>query len=252
MDKTENGECRHRWNISSDLPFGFVRCQRCKIVKSLIDIPPKELDNNIMKDVAITLLQSEFKEYSKILYIIHHTVMKHKIGSIMAFYKNEVDLLKNLVKYFEDRLRIIDSDVTMNDLIKELENCNEEVIDGEIHYLEPLFNRIANSYSIELFEYIDSLIFSKNEQDEYKLEILLRLLGRVKFEDVSYWATILITRALKHSYCKIREAAIQAIENWEDEAIAEIFLTCYNDKVSWLQDYAKQVRDGLVKKEQRR
>lgn len=54
----------------------------------------------------------------------------------------------------------------------------------------------------------------------------------------------LVSTALNSDIVAVRQAGVEAVENWEDPALLEI-LRSHSDAVSWLQEYADEVLDDL-------
>lgn len=73
---------------------------------------------------------------------------------------------------------------------------------------------------------------------------VLRLAGRVGRSARSDWRGALIRTALSSSSATLREAAVEAIEQWEDAALLPL-LRAHTESVSWLKAYIDDVIDDL-------
>ncbi len=72
---------------------------------------------------------------------------------------------------------------------------------------------------------------------------MLRLLSRLEPFD-SEWRASLVQTALSSSSLEIRDAAIQAVENWEESELV-VLLKQHKEKDDFLRDYAEQVVEDL-------
>lgn len=72
---------------------------------------------------------------------------------------------------------------------------------------------------------------------------MLRLLSRLEPFDVA-WRVSAVQTALSSSSVEMRDAAIQAIENWEDSELVDL-LKHHEEQDEFLRQYAKQVIEDL-------
>jgi hypothetical protein len=73
---------------------------------------------------------------------------------------------------------------------------------------------------------------------------VLRLAGRVGGSAASNWRGALVRAALGSSSAALREAAVEAIEQWEDAKLLPL-LRAHTESVSWLKAYIDDVIDDL-------
>lgn len=73
---------------------------------------------------------------------------------------------------------------------------------------------------------------------------VMRLFGRVGLPSGTESRKALITRALASPDVEVRDAAVQAVESWEDPALIKV-LEAHREAVQWLADYIDQVLDDL-------
>ena len=67
----------------------------------------------------------------------------------------------------------------------------------------------------------------------------LKILGRLSIGG-HIWRHVVVESALKSPSVELRDAAIQAVENWGDKRLLEV-LRLHEDPVPWLADYTRQV-----------
>lgn len=72
---------------------------------------------------------------------------------------------------------------------------------------------------------------------------LLRLLGRMARIEGNVKRR-LVTEGLASAHVEVRDAAIQAVESWEDPELVGL-LRQHRDSIAWLDDYAQRVADDL-------
>ena len=72
---------------------------------------------------------------------------------------------------------------------------------------------------------------------------ILRCLGRLN-PGTQVWRTQLISDALAKGTPEIRDAAVQAVEQWDEAGLASI-LKSHHEQLPWLQDYIRDVLQGM-------
>ena len=73
----------------------------------------------------------------------------------------------------------------------------------------------------------------------------LRCLGRLTSPGDLKWRRDLVSAALKVDDVQIRDAAVQAVENWDDERLVDV-LTSHSEPVQWIQEYLQAVITELT------
>lgn len=115
----------------------------------------------------------------------------------------------------------------------------EGVQHGYSHPSEALLKEIFNNDAAGVSSLLSDLLFDRIIGAD-----LLRLVGRLPLETVNLaetdWRHRVLARSLVSSETSIREAAIEAIENWRDEFGIGL-LSSHHDPRPWLEKYAKQV-----------
>ena len=69
---------------------------------------------------------------------------------------------------------------------------------------------------------------------------LLRCLGRQERIGTDWWCTELIREALSVDDVEIRDAAVQAVESWEDQELIQVLMG-HDEPEHWLKDYIQGV-----------
>lgn len=73
---------------------------------------------------------------------------------------------------------------------------------------------------------------------------VLRCLGRQTEPGTNSWRAELVGAALAIKDVEIRDAAVQAVESWEDPELLDL-LESHSESVTWLRDYIHDVFDDL-------
>lgn len=73
---------------------------------------------------------------------------------------------------------------------------------------------------------------------------VLRCLGRQTEPGTNSWRAELVGAALAINDLEIRDAAVQAVESWEDPELIDL-LESHSEPVTWLRDYIHDVIDDL-------
>ena len=73
---------------------------------------------------------------------------------------------------------------------------------------------------------------------------ILRCLGRLNEPGTEAWRTQLISEALARGTPEIRDAAVQAVEQWDETRLAGV-LKSHKEQLPWLQDYIVDVLQGM-------
>lgn len=115
----------------------------------------------------------------------------------------------------------------------------EPIEDGYSHIGEEIIERAININSKDAPIWIQSL-FCENINNSYLAIGLLRCVGRLEHKKVYPWGDMMVIGGLNNSNDEVREAAIRAIENWEDKNLVKL-LAEHEEKVSWLAEYIGQV-----------
>ena len=76
---------------------------------------------------------------------------------------------------------------------------------------------------------------------------ILRIMGRLPFHTVKSWGRPLVYQALHHPDAEIRDAAVRAIEMWEDRnAIGALRARVPQEQLPWLARYIRGVIEDLA------
>lgn len=113
----------------------------------------------------------------------------------------------------------------------------ETVEDGVSHPGEALATKIVSSG--EASSLVDATIASSSSV----AASIVQLLGRLRPLELPS-RTALIKHALNSEDIQLRDAAIQAIELWEDESMIPL-LASHREPVGWLNDYVIEVLEDL-------
>ncbi len=116
--------------------------------------------------------------------------------------------------------------------------------DGYSHSAEILLERAIRDSSDLAGEWLIGALSSQNQNDVSKAE-LLRLLSRMK-PFTSKWRMDVITLGLSSSNVEFRDAAVQAVECWEEVGAIQLLQT-HNEPCAWLADYISRVIRDLTK-----
>jgi hypothetical protein len=116
----------------------------------------------------------------------------------------------------------------------------EPVEDGVSHPAEPWLARFLQQYSA-------TALYSETFEGRHgavRAASLLRLLGRQKPENPGVREKIL-RAALASSSIEVRDAAVQAVELWEDRTAIEV-LRSHVEQTRWLADYINRVLQQIA------
>lgn len=120
----------------------------------------------------------------------------------------------------------------------------EPVEDGISHAGEQVLERMCNMLDTKASGYIRSwVIHCENPTIGASI---LRLVGRLDIPFTETWRKEVIGVVLKHSDVEMRDAAVQAVELWDDQFAIDL-LKRHKEKVGWLRDYIQRVIRDLTK-----
>ena len=75
---------------------------------------------------------------------------------------------------------------------------------------------------------------------------ILKLAGRQPVESLSHYTSLLVEQALQHEDVEVRDAAVYAIEHWEDPKCIDLLRDhLAREPEEWLRDYMSQVLEDL-------
>ena len=119
----------------------------------------------------------------------------------------------------------------------------EPVEDGMNHEAE---NTLARALEQEPEEYLLPWLeeFSTDENNPAFASSVLRCLGRLPLPGTPAWRTSLIASALTKDDVEIRDAAIEAVEQWEELPLIHV-LKAHQEETKWLRDYIQGVISDL-------
>ena len=114
----------------------------------------------------------------------------------------------------------------------------EPLEDGYCHPAEHLIERAINEIGDEALSLLYSMVL---EQSRHALGAsILRCLGRLSISGREDWRTSIVSEALKSRQVELRDAAIQAAEQWGGTLVIEA-LKKHPEPVPWLRDYMERV-----------
>jgi hypothetical protein len=120
---------------------------------------------------------------------------------------------------------------------------NEPLEDGIDHEAERTLKNALNALQAELVLPWLAEFCTKVSRPNFAASVL-RCLGRLSPPGTLTWRSILIEEALQKENVEIRDAAVQAVEQWEDTDLAEI-LKVHEEEIPWLHDYIQEVISDL-------
>ena len=118
--------------------------------------------------------------------------------------------------------------------------ADEPVEDGYTHPLE----EILEDALVRHPESAGWILSAVSEGEGSESAALLRCLGRLTSPGAETWRSELIIAGLKSPEVEVRDAAVQAVENWDEERLRAL-LRQHDEKVSWLDEYIRQVDGNL-------
>ena len=117
-------------------------------------------------------------------------------------------------------------------------SLDEPVEDGVAHPGEEI---LLNTLEHERAgEWIQSIYLEALTQNPEIAAGILRCVARLAKEEASPWGTSLVVGALANPIVSVREAAVTAIENWEERGLLR-YLKQHQEPVRWLAGYIKKV-----------
>lgn len=119
---------------------------------------------------------------------------------------------------------------------------HEPIEDGETHEAEEdIREALQSAYRTEILEWLRSVVVERDDSHPLFSASILRCLSREsELAGTVDWRTALVRDALRLSDVQLRDAAVQAAENWGDLAMIEV-LQEYSEDVQWLDAYRKDV-----------
>ncbi len=115
--------------------------------------------------------------------------------------------------------------------------------DGMDHPAEEIIgNAIHSGSDSRVFDWISEICLDA-ERPAFAASIL-RCLGRIVYPGQRSWRTELVRKALTMDNIQIRDAAIQATENWGGNEIRNVLRT-HHERSPWLRNYLQSVIDDL-------
>ncbi len=112
--------------------------------------------------------------------------------------------------------------------------------DGFSHPLE----KILQDALIRHREAVDWILTAVSEADTSLSSALLRCLGRLASPGSETWRSELIAAGLRSPEVEVRDAAVQAVENRDEDSLKNL-LRQHEEKVPWLDEYIRQVAGNL-------
>ena len=169
-------------------------------------------------------------------------------GTALYRVTNAADLAKLTAAWSQQHLIAAETDRMerhRKSLLAELEAdfAAEPFEDGMDHEAEQILVRAF--MSIEAKHLLTWLTdFSTDLSRPNLASSILRCLGRLNNPGTQGWRTQLISDALAKGTPEIRDAAVQAVEQWDESGLASV-LKSHNEPLPWLQDYIRDVLQGM-------
>lgn len=115
----------------------------------------------------------------------------------------------------------------------------EPVEDGMDHEAENTLARALQETGEEnVLPWLEE--FSTDESSPAFASSVLRCLSRLPHPGNTAWRAKLISTAMAKDDVEIRDAAIQAVEQWEEQALVDV-LKAHHEETQWLRDYMQDV-----------
>lgn len=136
---------------------------------------------------------------------------------------------------------VLQRDLLLNDLKADF--ATEPFEDGIDHQAEKTLTKAFDSIEAKwLLPWVSDLCIDIGTPNF--ASSVLRCLGRLPGPGSGMWRARLIGDALKKGNVEIRDAAVQAVEQWGEKDFAEVLLA-HQEEIPWLQDYVQNVVDDL-------
>ena len=113
--------------------------------------------------------------------------------------------------------------------------------DGYTHPLE----EILEDALVRHPESAGWILSAVSEGERCESAALLRCLGRLTSPGSETWRSELIIAGLNNPEVEVRDAAVQAVENWDEDSLKDLLRQQREEKVSWLDEYIRQVAGNL-------
>lgn len=120
--------------------------------------------------------------------------------------------------------------------------CEQTVEDGHIHPGEKILRGFIRLHKEVAFLWIKSVMLTDNPN---LVPGMITCLGRLSPDNYLEEMFDIMREALRHQSVSVRDAAVQAIENW-GEGKAVFLLTNHREEVPWLRDYISVVINNTV------
>ena len=114
----------------------------------------------------------------------------------------------------------------------------EPVEDGLTHPGEHVLTRMVQRDSVAAKACLERIL--RKGCSPAMAAAVLRLLGRIDRPFDVVWRAEMVAEALRHRNVEVRDAAVQAVEQWEELDLIPT-LQRHNESIDWLQDYIHQV-----------
>jgi len=123
----------------------------------------------------------------------------------------------------------------------------EPIEDGYIHPGEQVISKALHSFRKNAIYWIQG-IFHDNWRHPGVAAAILRLVGRLPAKIADPWAHILVINGIIHPRIEVRDAAIRAIELWDDPRFVDFLSARREEQVPWLAEYFDEVITDLKQK----
>jgi len=123
----------------------------------------------------------------------------------------------------------------------------EPIEDGYKHPGEQIIRKALHSFKKDAIYWIQG-IFHDNWRYPGVAAAILRLVGRLPVKIADPWAHILVINGIVHPNVEVRDAAIRAIELWDDPRFVDFLSAHREEQVPWLAEYFDAVITDLKQK----
>lgn len=118
----------------------------------------------------------------------------------------------------------------------------EPLEDGMDHAAQPLVDAMLADASENRFRALKGIV-QIARSDDFASSIL-RLIARANSRPPPWLRVDLVRSALRHGSTRVREAGMEAVEQWRDSELLQL-LRLHDDSVEWLASYASDIIDDL-------
>jgi hypothetical protein len=116
----------------------------------------------------------------------------------------------------------------------------EPLENGYFHPAESIVDQALKDFAFTAASWIQSVYFEYLNRKAVVSAVILRCVGRLAYDQIYPWGVIMALSGLSYFDIEVRDAAVRAMEMWEDPSLVEI-LRAHDEKVEWLAHYINEV-----------